>query len=78
MSFSLVGEDPEARAITSAIVALAHELGLRVVAEGVETEEQECFLATLHCDELQGFRFCEPLDAEAIARFLAERVVASV
>ena len=45
-----VSSDPEAQAITTAIVAMAHGLGLRVVAEGVETEGQEKFLVGLGCD----------------------------
>ena len=66
--------DPEARAITSAIVALAHQLGLSVVAEGVEDEDQLRCLEDLKCDEVQGFRLCEPLDLEAAEDFLRERV----
>ena len=67
-------EDPEARAITSAIVALAHELGLTVVAEGVESEAQQRCLTELRCDEMQGFLLSEPLESEAVERFLRECV----
>ena len=69
-----VVEDPEARAITSAIVALAHQLGLSVVAEGVEDDAQLRCLVELNCDEVQGFRLCEPLDCEAVESFLRERM----
>jgi EAL domain-containing protein (putative c-di-GMP-specific phosphodiesterase class I) len=67
-----VMEDPEARAITSAIVALAHELDLSVVAEGVETEAQDEYLSSLHCDALQGYLFSRPLVPEALEALLRE------
>ena len=63
-----LGKNAEAQAITKAIIAMVHELNLRVVAEGVETAAQERFLATHGCDELQGFRFGRPVLAdEAVA-----------
>jgi EAL domain-containing protein (putative c-di-GMP-specific phosphodiesterase class I) len=68
-----VATNPDAQAITTAIVAMAHGLDLKVVAEGVETEEQEKFLVALGCDELQGFRLGRPKPAEEITRILAER-----
>jgi diguanylate cyclase (GGDEF)-like protein len=67
-----VTEDPEARAITSAIVALAHELDLTVTAEGVETEEQDGYLSSLRCDALQGYLFSRPLVPEELETFLRE------
>jgi predicted signal transduction protein with EAL and GGDEF domain len=68
-----VATDLEAQAITRAIVAMAHGLNLRVVAEGVETEAQEQFLVGLGCDEFQGFRFGRPQPAAEITRLLARR-----
>jgi len=65
-------DDPDARAIITAIVAMAHELDLTVVAEGVETEQQEQFLRGLRCDELQGFRFARPQRPEVLPRILSE------
>ena len=56
-----------------AILTLARKLGLRTVAEGVETEEQLGFLASRGCDAYQGFLFSRPLAAEAMPRFLRER-----
>jgi EAL domain-containing protein (putative c-di-GMP-specific phosphodiesterase class I) len=66
-----VGEHgPEAR-ITLAIIELAHDLGLAVVAEGVETSEQLEFLRGSACDAVQGYLICRPLSAEDMAGWLA-------
>lgn len=56
----------DARAIVSAVIQLAHELGLRVVAEGVETEGQRDILLGLRCDELQGYFLARPMPAETL------------
>jgi EAL domain-containing protein (putative c-di-GMP-specific phosphodiesterase class I) len=53
-----------------AIVTLAHNLRLQVVAEGVETEEQLKFLHLLRCDEVQGYLFSKPLPAEGLEQVL--------
>ena len=58
-----VDNDPNDSAIVSAAVSLAHNLGLPVVAEGVETAAQARHLARLGCDELQGFHFSRPMPA---------------
>ncbi|MEP7057986.1 MAG: EAL domain-containing protein [Caldimonas sp.] len=66
---SFVGDievSSDARAIVSAVVHLAHALGLRVVAEGVETAGQRDILLGMGCDELQGFLFARPMPAEAL------------
>ena len=54
------------RAIVATIVSLAHQLGLNVVAEGVDAEDQARLLSTMHCDEMQGFLFSEAMPAQAI------------
>jgi diguanylate cyclase (GGDEF)-like protein/PAS domain S-box-containing protein len=59
--------DPSDRAITEAIIAMAHKLGMKVVAEGVETREQRDLLAAAGCDYGQGFLLAEPIPAAQFA-----------
>jgi EAL domain-containing protein (putative c-di-GMP-specific phosphodiesterase class I) len=61
---------PESRTIVSTIISLAHSLGLKVVAEGVETDEQLNILRLLKCDEMQGFLLSRPVPPDEIAGFL--------
>ena len=63
----------DARAIVSAVVHLAHDLGLGVVAEGVETAGQRDVLAGLDCDELQGYLFAKPMRASEVLPWIAAR-----
>jgi diguanylate cyclase (GGDEF)-like protein len=53
--------DTDDAAIVGAIISMAHNMELKVIAEGVETEEQLEFLRKLHCDEIQGFLFSPPV-----------------
>ena len=61
-----IEDDSNDAAIVSAAISLAHNLGLQVVAEGVETAEQAVMLKHLGCDELQGFHFSRPLPVDEI------------
>jgi EAL domain-containing protein (putative c-di-GMP-specific phosphodiesterase class I) len=62
---------PDALAVVDAVIRLAHALGLKVVAEGVENAGQREILRNLHCDELQGFLFARPMPAEEIPPWAA-------
>lgn len=63
--------DDSDRAITEAIVAMAHRLGLKVIAEGVETDGQRALLAAVGCEFIQGYFYSKPLPAEAFLAFAA-------
>lgn len=64
--------DSEDAAITFAIIAMAHSLNLRVVAEGVENARQLDFLRERDCDEIQGFYFSKPVPAQELTQMLAD------
>jgi EAL domain-containing protein (putative c-di-GMP-specific phosphodiesterase class I) len=66
-----VPHDADNTAIVAAIVSMGHSLGLRVVAEGVETADQLEFLKQHGCDEVQGFLISEAVAPEHIGAFLA-------
>lgn len=66
----------EDAAITGAIIAMARGLNLRVIAEGVETEEQRKFLRTQQCDEMQGYLYSPPITAESFTELLRESSIA--
>jgi diguanylate cyclase (GGDEF)-like protein/PAS domain S-box-containing protein len=59
-------------AITQAVVAMAHSLGMNVTAEGVETVEQAAFLRAIDCDKQQGYLYSRPVGASAYARRLCD------
>jgi diguanylate cyclase (GGDEF)-like protein len=70
--------DSEDQAIAQAIISMGKALGMTVIAEGVETVEQEAFLRSHACDEMQGFLFSKPLPAKQMADLLrAETPLAS-
>ncbi len=67
--------DSEDKAIADAIIALGRALNLTVVAEGVETAEQEAFLRAHNCDEIQGYLISRPVPADEFAAFLANHTL---
>lgn len=68
-----VPDDPNANAIVLAIIAMAHTLNIKVIAEGVETKEQLDFLQRADCDEYQGFFYSKPLPAEEMYKMLCDK-----
>jgi diguanylate cyclase (GGDEF)-like protein/PAS domain S-box-containing protein len=67
-------EDQNDRAVAKAVISLGHQLNLRVIAEGVETEGQVAFLRANDCDEIQGFIVSQPLPAAELTEFLSDRL----
>ena len=68
-----LASDENDRAIACAVISLGRSLGLRIIAEGVETEEQVAFLTLHGCDEVQGYHFGRPMEARDLARLLGCR-----
>ena len=65
-------QDSDDGMIVKAVISLGKALGMVVVAEGVETEAQHCFLKRENCDEVQGFYFSRPMPADAFAAWWSE------
>lgn len=68
-----IPHDHNDSAITEAIVGMGRSLGLRVIAEGVETQEQLDFLKDRHCDDVQGFLLARPMGNEQFIKWLKDR-----
>ena len=65
-------EDEEDRIIAQTIISMAHSLGLKTVAEGVETQEHVDMLQNMECDILQGYFYSKPIDEDAFIKFIQE------
>ncbi|WP_036665478.1 putative bifunctional diguanylate cyclase/phosphodiesterase [Paludibacterium yongneupense] len=69
---SELGRDPDALAIASGVIAMAHHLGIKAVAEGVETEEQCRLLQQARCDFAQGYLFAEPMRQNEFLHYILQ------
>jgi diguanylate cyclase (GGDEF)-like protein len=65
--------NPDDASITRAVITMAHNLKLKVIAEGVETEGQLSLLIANHCDQIQGYYFSRPVDAAEMEKILTDR-----
>ncbi|WP_048849277.1 EAL domain-containing protein, partial [Komagataeibacter europaeus] len=65
--------DTNAQAVTMAVIGIGSRLGMTVVTEGVETEQQWRLLEELHCDVMQGYLFAKPLPPEELEKWFRER-----
>ncbi|HEX2017994.1 MAG TPA: EAL domain-containing protein [Aurantimonas sp.] len=77
-SFRDLADDERGQALVRSMITLSHDLGYRVVAEGVETAAAAAILADLECEEAQGLLFCpsdEGRSAAAMARCLSARII---
>lgn len=68
-----IGKDKTSKEIIKSLIELARKLGLRVVAEGVEQQDQQSFLAGVGCEFMQGFHFAKPMSGAGLREWLARR-----
>ncbi len=66
-------QEPDEASIARTIIAMAHSLRMKVIAEGVETEAQARYLQRNHCDEMQGYLFSKPVPADMVSEMLREQ-----
>lgn len=71
-------ENPNAMKLVNSIIELGHNIGLRTIAEGVETREQLDYLRERGCDEIQGYYFSKPLPADEFAALIGEDRILSI
>ncbi len=69
--------DPNDEAIVRSIINLAHQFNFSVIAEGIETSEQQEFLSAIGCDEVQGYFYAHPLPEDEFVRFVSDNNPAS-
>ena len=69
-----MNDSADGMSIVSAIISLAHSLKLKVIAEGVESQEQRQLLTLLQCDEIQGYIISRPVPANEIEAFFEPTV----
>jgi len=69
-----IPQNPNDAAIVNAIISMAHNLNLHVVAEGVELKQQQIFLRDHGCDEIQGYYYSRPLPAKEFAEFFEKSI----
>lgn len=69
-----VSTDDGAMHIVESAVSLAHKMGIKAVAEGVETEEIHILLASLGCDIAQGYAICRPLPGDELSDWYAKHI----
>ena len=70
-----ITNDPDDKAIITAIISMAHSLGILTIAEGVETASQLDCLRLMGCDEIQGYYFCKPLPADQFESFVKNTII---
>jgi len=73
-----VATNPDDEAIVRAIIALAHNLDIKVIAEGVETKKQLGLLRGYGCDAAQGFLICPPINPASLAQFIKDKMAATL
>jgi EAL domain-containing protein (putative c-di-GMP-specific phosphodiesterase class I) len=72
-----IEQSEQGRNMVATIVTIAHNLGMDVVAEGVETNQQLNFLAGLHCEQLQGYLYSKPLAKDHFQKYLLAHQITS-
>ena len=67
-----IGKNPKIEAVLHTIISMAHELGIKVIAEGAETDEQVNFLKSVNCDFIQGYYYSKPVPQDVFETMLDE------
>ena len=67
-----IGKNPKIESVLRTIISMAHELGIKVIAEGAETNEQVNFLKSVNCDFIQGYYYSKPVPQDIFENMLDE------